>query len=256
MHKIPPSLKDHVQGYEWSPVTIGESRATVHRLFASSRPVLFLKSQRRDPLFGLAGEAARLRWLQGRAPVPRVVDFVEDEAHDYLLMSALPGEDAATTGLAPDHLVPLLAEALRELHAVDIDDCPFRHTVGDLIARARAVMASGQVDEGNFDSENLGRRPEGIFAEMLARKPESEEWVFTHGDFCLPNVMMHDGRLSGFIDVGTAGIGDRYRDLALVGRSITRNLGDEWVGVFFEHYGLKAPDQDKLRYYRLLDEFF
>ena len=91
---------------------------------------------------------------------------------------------------------------------------------------------------------------------MLAGRPASEDRVFTHGDLCLPNVIIHDKRLSGFIDLGSAGIGDPYRDLALVGRSLNRNLGPGWADIFFAHYGLAAPDPDKLRYYRLLDEFF
>lgn len=256
MGELPAELRRSLHGYDWRLVTIGESRAKVHRLSASGKPALILKSQCREPLFGLRGEAERLRWLQGKALVPAVVDYVEDEVHDWLLMSALPGEDAATVTIDPDRLVTVLAGALGDLHTLDISGCPFRHTAGELIERAEIIMAAGEVDEGNFDEVNLGRNPADIFAEMVAGKPQSEDLVFTHGDFCLPNVMMHDDHLSGFIDVGTAGVGDRYRDLALVARSLTSNLGPGWLEVFFERYGLTEPDADKLRYYRLLDEFF
>ena len=163
MHKIPHSLRSHLQGYEWHPVAIGESRATVHRLSASGRPALFLKSQRRELLFGLQGEAERLRWLHGRAPVPVLVDFVADQTHDHLLMEALTGEDAATVKMDPGSLVVLLAEALRGLHAFDIANCPFRHAADDLINRASAILAAGQVDEGNFDPQTWdGRHPKSF----------------------------------------------------------------------------------------------
>lgn len=256
MRHPPFSIGCHVTGYDGQPVSIGESRATVHRLSKPGQPTLFLKSQRRESLFGLRDEAERLRWLQGRVPVPGLVDYGEDADHDYLLMHALPGKDAATVKLAPDQLVPLLADALRDWHAVAIADCPFFHTAAELTQRAQAIINAGQVDEDNLDPVNQGRPPADIFAEMVAGKPDPEDLVLTHGDFCLPNVIVHDGRVSGFIDVGTAGIGDRYRDLALIGRSLTRNLGPGWVERFFERYGLLEPDTGKLRYYRLLDEFF
>ena len=254
--EIPVCLGSRLRGYTARRVAIGESRAAVIELSSPGEKRLFLKTQRREPLFTLEGEAERLRWLQGRAPVPVLVDFVTDQTHDHLLMEALPGEDAATAKLSPEALVALLAEALRELHAVDITTCPFRHAVDDLISRASALLAAGQVDEGNLDPKNLGRPLPEIFAEMLAWRPASEDRVFTHGDFCLPNVITHHGRLSGFIDLGSAGVGDPYRDLALVGRSLDRNHGPGWTDVFLARYGLAAPDAAKLRYYRLLDEFF
>ena len=226
---LPPALEANLSGYVIEPVTIGESRASVFRLSAPSRETLILKTQRRELLHGLYGEAERLRWLRNRAPVPEVVDFVANQSHDYLLMQALPGGDAATVKLDPDRLVTILAEGLRELHAVDISDCPFRHTAGDLITRAESYLREGAVDESNLDPENMGRPPADIFAEMVAVRPKAEELVFTHGDFCLPNVIVHDGRLGGFVDLGTSGIGDLYRDLALVGRSLHRNLGPDWL---------------------------
>lgn len=47
----------------------------------------------------------------------------------------------------------------------------------------------------------------------------------------------------------------RYFDLALAQRSIIRNCGDEWVQPFFDAYGLPTPDESKLHFFQLLDEF-
>ena len=35
-----------------------------------------------------------------------------------------------------------------------------------------------------------------------------------HGDFCLPNILVKDDRVVGFIDLGNAGIGDIWYDYA------------------------------------------
>jgi len=62
--------------------------------------------------------------------------------------------------------------------------------------------------------------------------------------------------VSGFVDCANAGIADRYQDLALCARSVADNLGVEWVQPLFARYGLDQPDESKLAYYQLLDEFF
>lgn len=81
--------------------------------------------------------------------------------------------------------------------------------------------------------------------------------AFTHGDYCLPNIMLGDGAVTGFIDLGRAGIADRYTDLALAARSIRHNTGDEQlVGVFLEAYVLSEVNWRKIDYYTLLGELF
>jgi aminoglycoside phosphotransferase len=114
-----------------------------------------------------------------------------------------------------------------------------------------------RVDESDFDEIRAGRTANDLLAEVMERIPQYEDRVFTHGDYCLPNIIVtQDGHLSGFIDVGRAGTGDRYRDIALACRSIAYNWGREWIPVFAEAYGLTGIDQKKLAFYQLVDEFF
>ncbi len=77
----------------------------------------------------------------------------------------------------------------------------------------------------------------------------------THGDYCLPNVVLRDGAVAGFIDVGRAGVADRHQDFACAARSIAYNYGEQFVAPFFEAYGM-APDPARIAFYQLLDEFF
>lgn len=39
--------------------------------------------------------------------------------------------------------------------------------------------------------------------------------VATHVDFWLDNLLIHKGEIAGFIDIGRAGIADRYQDINL-----------------------------------------
>jgi aminoglycoside 3'-phosphotransferase-2 len=68
--------------------------------------------------------------------------------------------------------------------------------------------------------------------------------------------MISRGSLSGVIDWGIAGIADPHRDFMAIWDSIAFNFGKTWIRRFFEAYGVVKPDQDRIRFYNLLDRFF
>ena len=61
--------------------------------------------------------------------------------------------------------------------------------------------------------------------------------VLIHGDYCLPNVLVEDGRLSGLIDVGGAGLGDPQDDLAAGVWTLQYNYGAGLAREFLNAYG-------------------
>lgn len=253
---LPPGLKNRLSGYRWHRQTIGRSQAGVFRLVAGGRPGLFLKCERSGPFAELADEAARLRWLAGQGVAcPDVIALDSHAGHDWLLMSAVAGEDLAAA-IDPAGIIDIMASALRALHALDIRSCPFDHRLDSRIAAARARMEAGGVDESDFDDERQDWTAAEAFAELLALRPAAEDLVVTHGDACLPNIMAAEGLFSGFIDCGRLGVADRHQDLALACRSIRHNLGEAWIEPFLELYRPPKAEPAKLSWYRLLDEFF
>jgi aminoglycoside phosphotransferase len=56
--------------------------------------------------------------------------------------------------------------------------------------------------------------------------------------------------------MGRAGMGDRYRDLALAVRSVQFNYGRGWVEPFLQASGVDSIDCKKMEFFQLLDEFF
>jgi aminoglycoside 3'-phosphotransferase-2 len=158
-------------------------------------------------------------------------------------------------------LATALGEALALLHQTDIVRCPFDQRVAGQIEEARGRIAAGNVREDDFDEIRVGRPPADLLEELIALIPDSEDLVFTHGDFCLPNIILQPSlqegfRIAGFVDCGRAGIADRHQDIALAVRSISRNFGDEWIEPMLKAYGLAQPRPEKLFFYTLLDEFF
>jgi kanamycin kinase/aminoglycoside 3'-phosphotransferase-2 len=256
MPPLPSDLDAIIAGYSWTSVITGCSASNVFHLMKAGSPSLYLK-QSVGELHSLLDEKIRLEWLRGKLPVPEVIGFAGDRAHHHLLISEIPGPTAADRihHRTVEGLVESLAEGLRMVHAVPIADCPFDHLIASEIERARERMERGLVDEEDFDDERRGGSAKSLFEELTARIPD-EDPVFTHGDYCLPNVIMAGGGISGFIDLGRGGIGDRYRDLALAARSLAFNFGEQWVPLLFEAYGIGEPDPGKLAFHRLLDEFF
>jgi len=264
---LPPPLAADLGKHSRSEVTTGESGSRVTRFERSGSSAVFLKSRAFGTAPGgrrLFDEAERLSWMHAVGlPVPAVLQYHEWKGHEYLLLTAVPGTDASVSRPPEQHgaIVAALAAGLRALHATNISACPFDQSRRVRVAAAEAHVRAGLVREDDFDSTRQGRTAVDLYSELVARSPASEDRTFTHGDYCLPNViLMEDGaggfKVSGFVDCANAGIADRYQDLALCARSLADDLGDEWVQPLFTRYGLDRVDEDKLAYYKLLDEFF
>lgn len=204
----------------------------------------------------LVPEERRLRWLKGRLPVPHVVAIASQDSTDYLLMTKLPGVDGSDDRAIRDgeRFVELLAHALRTVHGVPTADCLFSATIDSLLEVAEQRVSQGALATSDFPAHYLGRTTCELLRTLHELRPSDEGAVFTHGDASLPNFLFDRGHVSGFIDLGLAGISDPYRDLGLAARSLTRNMGGKWVRPFLRAYG--APmDEPRLEFFILLDEF-
>lgn len=244
-------------GFSWEQITIGHSGADTFMLSGSTGK-RYLKTQPVSSVESLWQEKARMEWLQGKLPVPEVLHYEKDDVNEYLMVSEIPGMDASQRSYETmlPQLMNQLAVGLRAIHEVKISDCPFDERLDRKIAEAARRVENRLVDQQDFDEVRQGCTAEELLERLIRQKPADEDLVFTHGDYCLPNVILKDGQVSGFIDWGRAGIADRYQDLALAIRSIKHNFGEEHVGQFLDAYGMKQLDEPKVFYYQLMDEFF
>ncbi len=210
-----------------------------------------------------------MQWLQGRLPAPRVIAFEQEADHQYLLMSRVTGTMACDDVYLsrPKVLIPLLAEAMQMLWHTDPDGCPRTRGMDTELAEAADRVERGLVDMENTGPGAFGkggfRDPEALLRWLIDNRPE-EEPVLSHGDFCLPNLLLENDRISGFIDLDTFGIGDRWRDIADCCGSLQRNAQGAYGGkvypdckadLLFSALGIR-PDTEKLRWYQLLDALF
>jgi aminoglycoside phosphotransferase len=259
LRNIPAALQALIGDATLDENREGHTGTSVFRLERQGQPDQYLKVGERYSEDDLAAELSRMIWLRGRLPVPEVLYWSEHGTRQYLLMTAIPGLPAYDDSLSSQlpMLIRLYADGLRQIHDVPVEGCPFDMRQDVRIAQAGHNLQAGLVTGEDFDPQRQGRAPQSLFRELMATRPSDEDPVFTHGDYCIPNVIINPEPLSvsGFIDWGRAGVADRYMDLALAARSIDYNFGSEWIPLFFEAYGID-PDPAKRAFYQLLDEFF
>jgi len=210
-----------------------------------------------------------MEWLQGKLPVPKVLRFERDDRRAWLLMTKVPGEMACAEKYLkdPDLLTSILAEGIQMLWNVDINNCPYVRDLEKKLRIAEYKVENNLVDTENAEPDTFGRNgfkdPTHLLEWLYQNKPK-EELVFSHGDFCLPNIFIANGKISGYIDLGRTGIADKWQDIALCYRSLLHNFAGKYTGkryrgfsadMLFEKIGI-MPDWDKIRYYILLDELF
>ncbi len=129
--------------------------STVYRL-RSPKGIYFLKVGS-----DLDKERERLKWLDGKLPVPKIVGFTHMEDKDLLLLSAIEGVNLAELckSWPAGKVVDKLVGALRSFHALNPASCPFGNPgPGKILIHGDACLPnfifqgdefSGYVDLGN-----------------------------------------------------------------------------------------------------------
>ncbi len=214
-------------------------------------------------------EHRMMEWMADKLSVPEILCFAQENDTNYLLMSRMEGDMSCDDRYLsnPRRLTKILAEGLKRLWDVDIADCPYNNMLENKLRKAEIAVKEGLCDTENVEPDTYGpggfASPEELLQWLKDNRPK-EEPVFSHGDFCLPNVFIKDDKVSGFIDLGNCGIADKYQDIALCYRSLLHNFNGKYGGkiyegfepeMLFEELGME-PDWEKIRYYILLDELF
>lgn len=257
---LPPSIAHQVEGLPYTRDGVGLSGNQV-LLF----PDAVLKI---GPVCAeTTNELAMLRFFQGRLCVPQVLGYEETEGIRYLLMSRVDGVMSCHESLMGNlhHAAELLVEGLHLLWDVDATNCPANMRLTSKLSLIEQTIARGEIHftsaRADVPSSPTFTNPDALLRYLADNKME-ESLAITHGDYCMPNVMVSGGHISGLIDLGRAGLADPWVDIALAWRSLKHNCDgthgfhEGWTKeLLFDALGI-APDWDKLCYYLLLDELF
>ncbi|MDR0301814.1 MAG: aminoglycoside 3'-phosphotransferase [Treponema sp.] len=259
----PQKIKDKLKNMEIKKDDMGRSSAGVYQCVSDTK-TYFLKIDSKGS--ELKNEYQNICWLNGKAPVPKIIEWDSDGYNDYLLVSKIDGlmlcDDYYMNN--PKMAIPVLAKGIKLFQSIDISDCKIKNNckiINNLENKLKLAKNNIQnnkvdVDDWNEETHKQFNSPSQLLEYLYDNKPEHEELVFTHGDYCLPNIFGHEDKVTGFIDLGRAGIADKWQDIALCTRSFWHNFNTkEYDDFLLEELGIEK-DEKKLNYYILLDEFF
>lgn len=130
-------------------------------------------------------EVEALKWLKGKLPVPDVICHEEKDGKSYLLMSRLKGKMLC--------------------------DPKVLHNRNRLLKSAAAALKLlWQVDISDCPFKEEGK--------------DMKDPVLSHGDFCLPNILVDNKGITGYLDLGYCTIAEKQADIDMCLESLENNL--------------------------------
>lgn len=172
----------------------------------------------------LKKEAELISLFERKGIGAKLVSYLSKDK-DYMVTKEVKGQDATHLLENPRKLCEVLAEAIRYLHSQSIVDVPTSVAMEQYVTSEKGEQ---------FKRDTL-----------------------IHGDFCLPNIIFDNWKLSGFIDVGLSGVGDKHIDLYWAIWSLHYNLKtDVYREYFLDLYGRENFDQKTLELVEEVEKSF
>ncbi|HHT21373.1 MAG TPA: aminoglycoside 3'-phosphotransferase [Tissierellia bacterium] len=254
-HPITPDLTDLPQDIR---SFIGEAGVYDHTYSGDTSVWLIQKPTeffiKRGHKNQLQREAILTYYFHEKQLGPEVILYLS-EAEDWLVTKRLTGRDCTDPMYLsqPERLCDRLSSELRRLHEIDPRDCPLKNQSGYLLDKAEKHFREGYFDHRPFPSDWGFLTPESAYQVIQHNKHQLQNNSLLHGDYCLPNIILDDWRLSGYIDLDTGGIGDRMYDVFWGAWTLRHNLKtDQYRERFFDGYGRDHIELEKIELIRAI----
>ncbi|MDY0151629.1 MAG: aminoglycoside 3'-phosphotransferase [Candidatus Cloacimonas sp.] len=244
---FPAALKPYLQNSSLYDSSCSEDAQT---LYIEGAIRAFLKTSKEG---SLVREMNMTRFMHKHNLAPAVIGYLCENGRDYLLTEALEGEDGIEERYLkhPERLAELFGESLRIIHNLPKSSCPYPSRSTEMLAECELNILRNYVDKSIITDkiQNAVKR-------LTELKHCAIDDVVIHGDYCLPNIILKDFTLRGFVDLGTGGIGDRHYDLFWGIWTLEYNLkSDKYRNIFLDAYGRDELDPERLELCRLLAGF-
>lgn len=207
------------KGWRREEESIGESEARVWRLFHEAGKRLVIKRQ--DASRSLQHDFLAHQWFYNRNLSPNSIWHQESDGGSWLLMEMAEGVPAYQLKKG---LGTMLGTFLANLHHLPLNEWTLLHSHSEEKYQQLASLAT-----------------------LYPLDP-----VISHGDCCLPNLIIDRNEHVRMIDLGMSGICDRYRDLERILWSLEFNKFADQIPAFLSAYGLKDLNAEKLESFRTL----
>lgn len=199
------------------------------------------------PKGALQKEAAMTAYFGAKGLGAQVVRYLPEQ-RDWMVTTAVPGETGLQYLPEPERLCDTLALELRKLHETDTAGCPIPDRTARYLAFAEENYQKGHCSGIPVPEPLCFSSPEEAHDVLVQGKGALCSKVLLHGDYCLPNVLFRDWKLSGFIDVGEGGVGERHIDLFWGTWTLWSNLKTtKYFSRFLDVYGRDKADEELLK---------
>lgn len=198
----------------------------------------------------LQTEALMTEYMHSLQLSAEVLYYGTSEGKDWLLTRRIAGEDCTDPQYLgdPKRLCDTTAGLLRALHERDGRNCPVRDRILSYAETVKNGFNGLHYEPDLF--RGLYEFPSFEDAKRAAEEglPLLRKDTLLHGDYCLPNIILNDWKLSGYIDLGSGGIGDRHIDVLWGIWTLNYNLGTtKYTDRFLDAYGRDRIDPEMLR---------
>ena len=179
---------------------------------------------------------------------------IEDK--DYLITEKVSGEDCTHYFNDPERLCDTIAANLRKLHDQPIADCPIQDRITGYVSAVHNGHARGKYEYDLFKGLWEFSSVQDAWDAAKEGIQSLERNTLIHGDYCLPNIILNNWKLSGFIDLIKAGVGDRHIDVLWGIWTLKYNLGTaKYTDRFIDAYGRDMIYKEKLRCIAAMEMF-
>lgn len=253
-YKLSEKVKAFIANAKLEEISIGCSDSQVFKIEKLGK-IYFIKISSKA---NLTSEYEKLKWLDGKLNVPKIVLYDYTDDTEYLITESVGGEMVCSEYYLnnPQIGIKVIAEAFKQINKVNIENCPFNVSIDYKLSLVENNVKNNLIHLEDLKEETLKKfgSLENII-NFLKDNKFDDEYCFSHGDTSLPNIFALGNEFTGFIDVGECGIADKWFDLAICEKSIRRNYGERYIPKFYEELNI-IPERDKIDYYLLMMELY
>jgi aminoglycoside phosphotransferase len=244
-------------------ITTQKSRmgGQVSHVVLSTGEDAFAKLGRGFERLELLREHRNLISLKDILPVPQVLDFQDNGRDAYIVLQKLPGVSLhkVSEELGRKKILAIISDIFSALwNEQSMARANLLNGAQEELKDIRALLQKGLINKQGFENEVGGKSPEAIYGELSPEILSHDKNVISHGDFCLPNILIDENEAWSLIDLGKAGKGDCCRDLASIEGSLERNIDKYAFRELLDimHINLSNRAEQKIRLYKTLDSYW
>ncbi len=256
---LPKAIQQFIGHHKLHKNKVGQSPADVYS-FKKKSEIFYLKitdNVYAHTTYSALREAKILDWLQGKLAVPELILMEADPKREYMITKSIEAKPIAKIK-APNeqYLMGIYQEVLRQLQQIDISNCPFHADRQVRVTESHFFIEHGLLDELDLDEVDLNLwqdfKTQKQLLQYLEQQNFPEDLVFSHGDITDTNIFLDKNEQIYFLDLGRAGIADRFVDIAFVERCLREDCSDQTAQKFIE--SLENDDPFKRDFFLKLDE--